>query len=76
MTECDGVSWGEANPSPILDAWHDCDGKIGKLLRFVTSCDEPARRYWSLLIIFEQASEYLPVCFCPICGEELEVPDA
>lgn len=55
---------------------HNCDGRIGEHLRYV---EDPAstwndgRPSWML-----HCGDYvrLPIRFCPVCGERLEVPDA
>ena len=56
------------------ETWHSCDGKIGASLYFVTvAADEwnDGRSSWALVIIADRERQYLPINFCPICGEEL-----
>lgn len=51
--------------------WHNCDGKIGKLLRYAS---RPLRHFnngrptW---FIYLAGGQKLPMAHCPICGEEL-----
>lgn len=66
------------------ETWHDCNGKIGRHLRYVpkgitgkagrggSSSDIDSKQVWALTIIVNYQGEYLLVKFCPICGEKLE----
>jgi len=50
--------------------WHNCDGKIGKLLRYASrpashiGNSEPTWFVWL-------ANRPLMIKYCPVCGEEL-----
>lgn len=52
--------------------WHNCDGKIGKLLRYAS---RPKPRWFNkgkpTWFIRLAGGQRLPVVYCPICGEEL-----
>lgn len=56
---------------------HSCDGKIGKhLLRAENGWSFKGKPCYSLMSFTGEGSSAIPVYFCPICGEELEKPDA
>lgn len=44
--------------------WHNCDGKIGKLLAPYTGDSEPGWYIWL-------ANRPLTIVYCPVCGEKL-----
>ena len=54
-------------------AWHSCDDKIGAHLCFITAAAgwNYGQNSWALVVIADRKRKYLPIKFCPICGEEL-----
>lgn len=56
--------------------WHNCNGEIGKHIRFVS---EPLKSFnggkptWVLLISGPKSLIYMPMNYCPICGEALKL---
>ena len=65
-------------PSPILDNWHNCDREIGSFLHLIPRPYNDwngGKPSWALIMHkAPTVLEYVPIKFCPICGEEL--PDA
>lgn len=55
--------------------WHNCDGKIGARLRYVSRPTEifnENKPTWAFHLFY---NDWLAIKFCPICGEELEPPN-
>lgn len=56
--------------------WHNCDGKIGQYLRYITKPDADFNDgvpTWAI-VVHEPTYvwAYVPVKYCPVCGEMLE----
>ena len=57
----------------VID-WHNCNGKIGRRLHYVLSPlpewndGQPS---WALVLVGAKSATYLPISYCPICGERL-----
>lgn len=78
----DGACWTTGNPEPGPS--HNCDGIIGKHLKYAENgWPFPGKKkiYWTMVIVSELTGNpgkalAIPIRFCPVCGKELEMPDA
>ena len=56
---------------------HNCDGKIEKLLQFIPAQFQNSELpSWAITVRVDGHPAYWTITFCPMCGKELEWPDA
>jgi len=54
--------------------WHNCNGEILHHLRLLTTPPpgwNGGRPSWALSIVMDKHLEFLPIAYCPVCGERL-----
>lgn len=55
---------------------HDCDRKVGRHLSYAENgWPFPGKKvYWVMMVVGpEGGAAAIPIWFCPVCGEKLEV---
>lgn len=59
----------------MTDHWHNCDGSIGLLLRWVEPNHDQklngGKPTWALRVADQYGARFLAVTHCPICGAKL-----